>query len=133
MHPAPGGDPADGAPPGGPPSANASGSQLARNVLTSYTSYFIGIAMSLVLTRALLRHLGAGTYGLWVVLLALTGYLGLLDVGVGTAAVQRVARLQATGDKEGLADLIRTCWIFFAVSAVLAVAITAGLAPFAAS
>ncbi len=119
--------------PDDPPSANASGSQLARNVVNSYASYFIGIAMSLVLTRALLGHLGAATYGLWVVLLALTAYLGLLDVGVGTAAVQRVARLRATGDKEALADLIRTCWIFFAVSAVLAIVITAGLAPFVAS
>ena len=124
---------ADGTGHGGSPSANASGSQLARNVLNSYASYFIGVAMSLVLTRALLRHLGASTYGLWVVLLALTGYLGLLDVGVGTAAVQRVARLRATDDQDGLADLIRTCWVFFAVSAVLAVLITAVLAPFAAS
>ena len=89
--------------------------------------------MSLVLTRALLRHLGAGTYGLWIVLLALVGYLGLLDVGVGTAAVQRVARLRASGDQDGLADLIRTCWVFFAASAVLAVLITVGLAPFVAS
>ncbi len=124
--------PTDSAP-ASTPSANASGSQLARNVLNSYASYFIGIVMSLVLTRVLLRHLGASTYGLWVVLLAVTGYLGILDVGVGTAAVQRVARLRATGDREGLADLIRTCWIFFAVSAVLAVVITTVLAPFAAS
>ena len=116
-----------------PPSANASGRQLARNVITSYASYFIGIGISLVLTRALLRHLGPGTYGLWVVLLALVGYLGLLDVGVGTAAAQRVARLRASNDQDGLADLIRTCWVFFAGSAVLAVLITVGLAPFVAS
>ena len=55
----------------------------------------------------LLHHLGAATYGLWVVLLALVGYLGLLDVGVGTAAVQRVARLTAKNDTEGMADLIQ--------------------------
>ena len=116
-----------------PPSANASGRQLARNVITSYVSYFIGIGISLVLTRALLRHLGPGTYGLWVVLFALVGYLGLLDVGVGTAAVRQVARLRASDDQDGLGDLVRTCWVFFTGSAVLAVLITVGLAPFVAS
>jgi O-antigen/teichoic acid export membrane protein len=127
-------EPAVGPPPPGPvTSANASGKQLFRNVVNSYVSLAVGVAMSLVLTRALLRHLGAGTYGLWVVLVALVSYLGILDVGVGTAAVQRVARLMATDDKDGLADLIRTLWAFFAVSAVLAVAITVGVAPFVAS
>ena len=119
--------------PAEPPSGNASGKQLFRNVVNSYVSLFVGVAMSLVLTRALLRHLGAGTYGLWVVLLALVSYLGILDVGVGTAAVQRVARLMATNDRDGLADLIRTLWFFFAGSAVVAVAITVGVAPFVAS
>ena len=104
---------ADGEP--AEPASNASVRQLSLNVVSSYASFGIGIVLSLVLTRVLLRHLGASTYGLWIVLLALVGYLGLLDIGVGTAAVQRVARLTAIGDEEGVADLIRTTWIFFAV------------------
>jgi O-antigen/teichoic acid export membrane protein len=115
------------------PAANASVRQLSLNVVSSYASFGIGIVLSLVLTRVLLRHLGAGTYGLWIVLLALVGYLGLLDIGVGTAAVQRVARLTAIGDKEGVADLIRTTWVFFAASGILAIAVTVGLAPFVSS
>jgi O-antigen/teichoic acid export membrane protein len=115
------------------PSANASRRQLFRNVVSSYASYLIGLLMTLVLTRVLLHHLGAATYGLWVVLLAIVGYLGILDVGVSTAAVQRVARLMATGDREGVADLIRTVWIFFSLSGVLAVLITVVLAPFLSS
>ena len=115
------------------PMANGSGRQMLHNIVNSYLGYFIGLAMTLVLTRALLRHLGAGTYGLWVVLLGLVGYLGLLDVGVGTAAMLRVSRLMAKRDTEGVADLIRTTWVFFSVSALLAVAITIGLAPFLSS
>ena len=113
--------------------ANASIPQLIRNVVSQYASFLIGVVASLVLTRVLLRQLGAGPYGLWIVLLAIVGYLGLLDVGVGTAAVQRIARLTAEGDSEGVADVIRTSLAFFAVSGILAVAVTAGLAPFLAS
>ena len=115
------------------PAGNASVRQLSLNVVSSYASFGIGVVMSLVLTRVLLRHLGAGTYGLWIVLLALVSYLGLLDIGVGTAAVQRVARLRALGDQEGVADLIRTTWVFFAVSGVVAVLITVVLAPLVSS
>jgi O-antigen/teichoic acid export membrane protein len=116
-----------------PSPANASRRQLLRNVVSSYAAYIIGLLTTLVLTRVLLRHLGVGTYGLWVVLLAIVGYLGILDVGVSTAAVQRVARLMATGDRDGVADLIRTAWIFFAVSGLVAVLVTVGLAPFISS
>ena len=115
------------------PSANASLRQLSVNVAFSYVNFAIGIVLSLVLTRVLLRHLGASTYGLWIVLLALVGYLILLDLGVSTAAVQRVARLMAVGDREGVADLIRTLWAFFAMSGIAVVVVTVGLAPFLTS
>ncbi len=88
------------------------------------------MVLSLVLTRVLLRDLGASTYGLWVVLLSIVGYLGLLDVGVSTAAVQRVARMTSVGDNQGLADVIRTASVFFSVSGGIAVAITMVVAPF---
>ena len=115
------------------PAANASGRQLARNVASSYGGFFLAVLMSLVLTRVLLRHLGTGAYGLWIVLLAMVGYVGLLEAGVSTAAVQRVARLTADGDREGVSDLIRTAWTFFALSGVVAVLVTVVLAPYLAS
>jgi O-antigen/teichoic acid export membrane protein len=115
------------------PSANASRRQLLLNVISSYASYFIGVIMTLVLTRVLLHHLGFATYGLWIVLLAIVGYLGILDVGVSTAAVQRVARLMARGDTDGVADVVRTAWTFFVVSGVIAVLVTLVLALFVSS
>ena len=112
------------------PFANASPRQFLRNAAASYANLVLGVVLSLVLTRVLLRHLGAGTYGLWVVLLSIVGYLGLLDVGVSTAAVQRVARMTAIGDNQALADVIRTASVFFSVSGGIAVAVTLAVAPF---
>ena len=115
------------------PFANASPRQFIRNALSSYANLFFGVILSLVLTRVLLRDLGTSTYGLWIVLLSVVSYLGLLDAGVSTATVQRVARMTAVGDDQGLADVIRTASVFFSVSGVLAVAITVVLAPFLAT
>ncbi len=116
-----------------PPSANASARQVFANVVSSYANLFIGIVLSLVLTRVLLHHLGTGAYGLWIVLLAIVSYTGLLDAGVSTAAVQRIAHLTAVGDDAGVANLIRTAWLFFTVSGALAVAVTLIVAPFLGS
>jgi O-antigen/teichoic acid export membrane protein len=116
-----------------PVAANASFVQLFRNIAYQYAGFLVGLVASLVLTRVLLRHLGAGAYGLWVVLLAIVGYLGLLDVGVGTATVQRIAQLMAKDDLEGVADVIRTSSLFFSVSGLVSVLVTVGLAPFLAS
>jgi O-antigen/teichoic acid export membrane protein len=116
-----------------PPSANASGRQVFANIVSSYANLFIGILLSLVLTRVLLRHLGTSAYGLWIVLLAIVSYTGLLDAGVSTAAVQRIAQMSATGDVEGVGDIIRTAWMFFTVSGALAVAVTLVVAPFIGS
>jgi O-antigen/teichoic acid export membrane protein len=115
------------------PFANASPRQFLRNALSSYANLIFGVILSLVLTRVLLRDLGTSTYGLWIVLLSIVSYLGLLDVGVSTATVQRVAKLTAEGDDQALADVIRTASLFFSVSGALAVAITIVLAPFLGS
>lgn len=115
------------------PHANASPRQFIRNALSSYANLILGVILSLVLTRVLLRNLGASTYGLWIVLLAIVSYLALLDVGVSTAVVQRVAKLATSGDEQGMANVIRTASVFFSVSGVLAVLICVVLAPFLSS
>ena len=136
--------PADGSPEDGPgdegpkeepsgPPANASRRQFALNAVSSYASLFAGIILSLLVTRVLLRHLGAGTYGLWVVLVSLVGYLGLLDAGVSTAVSQRIARMTALGDRAAVADLLRTATVFFSASGALAVLVVLVVAPFLSS
>ena len=115
------------------PFANASAKQFLRNALSSYASLILGVILSLVLTRVLLVNLGAETYGLWIVLISIVSYIALLDVGVSTAVVQRIARMTAVGDNEGLADVISTASVFFAVSGAIAVLITMVLAPLLAS
>jgi O-antigen/teichoic acid export membrane protein len=123
----------ESAPPEQSPAINASKRQIFRNMVSSYANLIVGMAMGLILTRVLLHHLGAGGYGLWIVLVAIVGYIGLLDVGVATAVVQKIARLMADDQSQGIADVIRTAWVFFAFSGTLAVLVTVVLAPFLSS
>jgi O-antigen/teichoic acid export membrane protein len=109
---------------------NASGSQVLRNMVTSYISLPISVVLGIFFTRIVLQHLGSSTYGLWVVLTSLTSYLGLLDAGVSTAAVQKVAALIAKGETSDLSTLVGTLLAFFFGSGLLAIGIVGVLIPF---
>jgi len=112
---------------------NASGRQLLRNVFTSYVDFAVALVLSLLFTRIALRHLGPATFGLWGVLMAIVGYLYLLDAGVSTTVVTRVANCLARDDHDELADVVGTAGVFFVVSGAVAVALTGLLVPFIGS
>ena len=67
------------------------------NGLAAVLSTFIAIA----LTSVLLDRLGSTEYGLWLVALTLTfdrGYFALLDLGYGTAALQKLSHKNSLSD-----------------------------------
>lgn len=60
----------------------------------------LGLAVAIVAIPILLKQLGADSFGLFTVFLALIGYSGLLDLGIGravTAVVAKHARLLVLG------------------------------------
>jgi len=109
---------------------NASGAQVRRNMVMSYISLPIAVVLGIFFTRIVLQHLGSSTYGLWIVMTSLTSYLGLLDAGVSTAAVQKVATLLAKGEGSDISRLVGTLLAFFFGSGLLAIGIVGILIPF---
>src|SRR5215813_5055411 len=53
-----------------------------RNVLTNWGAYVLAMGVNFFLSPYVVHHLGNTGYGVWTVILSLTGYLGLLDLGV---------------------------------------------------
>jgi O-antigen/teichoic acid export membrane protein len=117
--------------PTGPnPPANASTRQLFRNVASGYLGLAVALLLSFFLTPIVLRELGRSDYGLWVVITSLGTYIGLLDAGVATAAVQQIASSIAVGDDARLGQILATAQVFFMVTGLLAVAGCAVFVPF---
>jgi O-antigen/teichoic acid export membrane protein len=112
---------------------NASGRQLLRNFFTSYVDFAVALVLGLLFARIALHRLGPATYGLWAVLGAIAGYLSLLDAGVSTAVVGRVASCIAREDHEELADVVGTAGVFFVASGAVAVGLSGLLVPFIAT
>ena len=110
--------------------ANASSRQLFRNFASGYLGLAISLLLSFFLTPIVLRELGRSDFGLWVVITSLGTYIGLLDAGVATAAVQQIASSIAVGDEDRLAKILATAQVFFMVTSLLAVAACAVFVPF---
>jgi len=110
-------------------SANANPRQLIRNFVTGYLGLAVSLGLSLFLTPLVLRHLGSSGYGLWVVIVAIGGYVGFIGLGVETAAVQEISSCIAAGDTVRLGAVVATSRLFFLLSGSVAGLIVIGLLP----
>jgi len=113
----------------GATSANANPRQIIRNFLTGYLGLAVSVGLSLFLTPLVLRHLGSPGYGLWVVIVAIGGYVGFIGLGVETAAVQEISTCIAAGDTARLKAVVATSRLFFLLSGSVAGLILIGLVP----
>lgn len=76
-----------------------SSSQIKSGALLSYLSLFLGSAISIVYTPIMLRSLGQSEYGLMSLANSVVGYLGLLNLGIGSAMVRYIAKYKAEENK----------------------------------
>lgn len=113
-------------------SANQSGAAIKRNVLVTYANLLRSIVLGLLVTPVLFRTLGEAEFGTWSILLGAMGYVGLVEGGLSTALVARVAAAEARDAKAEIADLLRSGRALLLVSAgvgglaVIGIAMTLG-------
>jgi O-antigen/teichoic acid export membrane protein len=87
----------------------------------------IHMAIAFFMSPFLVHHLGDTMYGLRALMLSLTGYMGLLDVGLRVSVVKHVARLHAQEDQEELNRTLSSALVMFGGIAVLVLIVTLAL------
>ncbi|MGD0907564.1 MAG: hypothetical protein ABSA96_08275, partial [Candidatus Acidiferrales bacterium] len=70
-------------------------SRPARNVLANWGGSISYMLIAFFLSPFIVHHLGTSRYGVWVLIVSFTGYLGLLDLGVRGTINYYVARFHA--------------------------------------
>jgi O-antigen/teichoic acid export membrane protein len=86
------------------------------------------IAVNLALTPYIIHRVGLERFGLWSLIAVLTGYVALLDLGLGTAYVKRLAEYRARGDAARLSETAATGLAVHAAVGILAGACALALA-----
>jgi O-antigen/teichoic acid export membrane protein len=97
---------------------------MVRKVLTNSASnvalVFVKAALTFIMAPIIVRALGNYDYGIWEVIIGVTGYMGLLDVGIRPAITRYVARYCALDDANSLRKLYSTSLVFMVVIGFLA-------------
>jgi O-antigen/teichoic acid export membrane protein len=101
------------------------------NVLSNWAGFVISTAIAFFVSPFVVRHLGDSAYGVWVLLGSLTGYLGLLDLGVRGAVTRYVANFHAVGDHREVSRITSAALTIFLIAGILAIIVSVALSLFA--
>ncbi len=93
---------------------------LVLNAVTGWGRHLSYLVLLFLLTPFMLRTLGPETYGMWALVLALTGIMELADLGLTSAVVRLVADLKGRGEERRLNVVLATVWgIYLALAGVM--------------
>jgi O-antigen/teichoic acid export membrane protein len=95
--------------------------QAARNVIANWMTYLVSGGVSFFLSPFIVHHLGNSAYGVWVLLVSLTGYLGFLDLGIRGAVTRYVAKFHSEGAHEQSSYTVSSACGLFITAGFLAV------------
>ncbi len=95
-----------------------------RGVAWASTSHAISIAVTFLVTPVLLRTLGAEQYGIWSIVIALTGYYGLVNMGIGKANTKYIAQHDALDDSAAVCCVMSTGLAILSVLAVVVISVS---------
>jgi O-antigen/teichoic acid export membrane protein len=102
-----------------------SGRIYVRNLLANWLGYGASMVVLLFLSPLVVHTLGKVEYGIWSLLMVLTGYMGLLDLGIRASTGRYVILYLGRGDHQKVDETIRTGLGFFAGVGVLIQAVAA--------
>lgn len=94
-----------------------------KNIGSNWLITLVTVAVTYVLTPFVLHALGVEAYGTWALITSLTGYLGLLALGVPMASVRYLAEHVARGDTAKTNQVIGSCaglYLFMGAGALVA-------------
>lgn len=101
---------------------------VARNTSARYVALVTDMVIGLVMLPFNLAHLGAGDYGLWVLLGSLTIHFSVFDLGFSGAMVKFIAQYRASSNARALNEIASTMFFAFAAIGVAVYLVAAGVA-----
>ncbi|MDA0335839.1 MAG: oligosaccharide flippase family protein, partial [bacterium] len=108
-------------------SGSAGSPSLAKNTLFNIVDMGVRHSLALVLSPILFWSLGTETYGLWCVIWAFSGSLGLADLRLNAAMTPLVATAHSEGNTDRVIRLINNGLLFYGALGALIFAASYGI------
>src|SRR5689334_13933130 len=104
-----------------PPSQTSSLKRaLVRNTAWNYVGFAVNIFTNFVLFPVVVHGVGEAAAGIWLLLGSVTGYMGLLELGIVPALTQHVAAALGGGARDALDRAVSSAMTVLLVMAVIA-------------
>lgn len=75
---------------------------ILRNILSTWAGYLVTLIVGFLMAPFVVHRLGATGYGVWTLVVSLTGYFGMLDLGLRQSVGRFVARYMALKDDDNV-------------------------------
>ncbi|GAG34953.1 unnamed protein product, partial [marine sediment metagenome] len=92
---------------------------LARNLLANWVGFAANVLVMFFLSPFVIHTLGEAVYGIWSLLMVLTGYLGIADIGVRASTGRYVVLYLGQHDHRRLGETIRTGLTLFSILGIV--------------
>jgi len=86
----------------------------------------VKLVLTFIMTPIMVRYLGNYDYGLWEMVMAVIGYMGMLNLGISPAISRFAAKYRAEGDLENLHRVFASSFVFLIAVGVVVSCLLAG-------
>ncbi|MDX1973432.1 MAG: MATE family efflux transporter [Candidatus Sumerlaeia bacterium] len=104
-------------------------SRILQNAVSNYARQLIQIITFLLLTPFIISKVGTEEFGLWSLIQATIGLLGLLDLGFANAVVKYIAEARGQGNQERVKEFTATFFWLYLLLGVVVGLLTVALVP----
>ena len=86
---------------------------VVHNAVYSLLGYGASALYIFLLVPLVVSYVGLQTFGLWSLMMALTGYIGLVDLGLGTSFVKYIAEFASLGEHGKVGKVVQHGFLFY--------------------
>lgn len=90
-----------------------------RSLLASWAGYGANVVVMFFLSPFVVHSLGNAQYGLWSLLMTVTGYLGLVEIGVRVSTGRYINYYIGRGEPHRVSQVVNTSLAFYCLASVL--------------
>jgi O-antigen/teichoic acid export membrane protein len=94
------------------------------NIFSNWTNFIVTILIAFFVSPIIVHSLGNENYGIWTLIVSITGYFTVLDFGVNTAIVRYISKYTATKEYDKANRIYSTAFIFFIIVALFVLIVT---------
>lgn len=93
--------------------------KIVENVFSSWANLGISVVIAFLVSPVIVNNLGKELYGVWTLIVSVTGYFTVLDFGVNTAIVRYISKSSAQEDHAQARQIYSTSLAIFGITSLV--------------